>query len=449
MQTIAAISTPNAHGGIGVIRISGDNAIPVAESVFRSVGGKKVSEMDGYTCAYGNILDENSIVIDDIVLTVFRKPHSYTGEDVVEISCHGGIYICRKIISLLLQNGAVLAQPGEFSKRAFLNGKMSLSQAEAVMNAIHAEGEAALREANMARSGRLASEMRGCRTAITELLSAICYWMDDPEETPPELESGRLLDEINRITEKLSVLSARYENGRILRKGIRTVLMGAPNAGKSSVMNWLSGVNRSIVTDIPGTTRDVITESIRVGDYTILLADTAGLRETSDAIEALGVEAAYQQAAEAELILYVIDSSLGATEADKKFLLEHQDRRMIVLFNKSDLFGALTPPDAANYVICSARTGEGFDDLHAALQDMFGADTVSNQPSLVTERQKNLVDRTCSALRSASEEINSGFPLDVVYGSLEYAANLLAEFDGEIVTEDIVEGVFSRFCVGK
>lgn len=449
MQTIAAISTPNAHGGIGVIRISGDDAIAVAERVFRSTNGRKVSDMGGYTCAYGNILDENSMVVDDIVLTVFRKPHSYTGEDIVELSCHGGLYICKKVISLLLQNGAVPAQPGEFSKRAFLNGKMSLSQAEAIMNAIHAEGEAALREANMARSGRLSSEMRMCRSAITELLSAICYWMDDPEETPPELEPDFLTREIDHIIGKLSVLSARYDDGRILREGIRTALMGAPNAGKSSVMNRLTGMNRSIVTDIPGTTRDVITESVRLGDYTLLLADTAGLRDTADAIEALGVEAAYQEASSAELILYVIDGNRGATDADHTFLQEHADRRIIILRNKIDLLEQRDIELAPNEIVCSAKTGEGFDRLDAALERLFGAAKSAHHPSLISERQKSLVDRALDLLRLSCDNIKAQFPLDMIYASLDSAATLLAEFDGEIVTDDVIDGVFARFCVGK
>lgn len=449
MQTITAISTPNAHGGIGVIRISGDDAIAVAERVFRSASGRKISEMGGYTCAYGNILDENSIVVDDIILTLFRKPHSYTGEDIVELSCHGGIYICKKVISLLLQNGAVLAQPGEFSKRAFLNGKMSLSQAEAIMTAIHAEGEAALREANLARSGCLSAEMHSCRSAITELLSAICYWMDDPEETPPELDPDFLSCEIGAIIQKLSTLSARYDDGRILREGIRTVLMGAPNAGKSSVMNRLAGMNRSIVTDIPGTTRDVITESVRLGDYTLLLADTAGLRDTADAIEALGVEAAYQEALSAELILYVIDGNYGATDADRQFLAVHSDQRVIVLRNKSDLLGHDNTAVVSNEILCSAKTGEGFEQLNTALERMFGASANAHHPSLVSERQKNLVDRALALLRQACEGIQEQYPLDIIYGSLESAANLLAEFDGEIVTDDVIDGVFSRFCVGK
>lgn len=449
VQTIAAISTPNAHGGIGVIRISGDNAIAIADKAFRSAGGKKPSDMAGYTCAYGNIVDRNNIVIDDIVLTVFRAPHSYTGEDVVEISCHGGIYICKKIISLLFEHGAVPAEAGEFSKRAFLNGKMSLSQAEAVMNAIHAQGEAALREANMARSGRLAAQMRASRTTITELLSAICYWMDDPEETPPELEQGHLTAQINAVAEQLRALSQRYDNGRILREGIRTVLMGAPNAGKSSVMNWLAGINRSIVTDIPGTTRDVITEHIRLGEFTLLLSDTAGLRDTDDAIEAMGVDAAYRQADEAELILYVVDGAVGLCDADRCFLAENAHRRLILLYNKSDIARPPARLPAKHCVVCSAKTGEGFDALTKVLEAMFCSGADIHQPSLVSERQKLLVDRALGCLLQAVSEIDGGYPLDVAYVSLESAANYLAQFDGEVVTDDVIDGVFSRFCVGK
>lgn len=449
MHTIAAISTPNAYGGIGVIRISGDDAIAIADKVFRSAGGKKVSSMAGYTCSYGNIVDANSIVIDDIVLTVFRAPHSYTGEDVVEISCHGGIYICKKIVLLLFENGAVPAEAGEFSKRAFLNGKMSLSQAEAVMNAIHAQGEAALREANLVRSGQLSAHMKETRGIITEILSAFCYWMDDPEERPPELEQGFIKVQIMKMTETLQTLSCRYENGRILREGIRTALMGAPNAGKSSVMNWLAGINRSIVTDIPGTTRDVITEHIRLGDFMLLLSDTAGLRDTDDAIEAMGVRAAYQQADQAELILYVIDGTVGISDRDRRFLVENSERRMIVLLNKSDISNVAVPQIAQKCVVCSAKTGDGYDDLMKALASLFSFADDMHLPSLASERQKQLVDCALAMLLQASVDIDEGYPLDVVYASLESAANHLAQFDGELVADDVIDGVFSRFCVGK
>lgn len=449
MQTIAAISTPNASGGIGVIRISGDEAIAIAERVFTPARGKTVAQMDGYTCAYGVVKDAQGNLIDDVVLTVFRKPHSYTGEDVVEISCHGGIYICRKIMSLLFEVGASPAAAGEFTKRAFLNGKLSLSQAEAVMNAIQAEGESALREANLARNGHLSAQMRECRNRLTAVISAMTYWMDDPEETPPELESGHLSDEINEIIVELGTLSARYDQGRVYREGIRTALVGAPNAGKSSIMNWLAGMQRSIVTDIPGTTRDVITESVRVGDFVLLLSDTAGLRQTGDVIEAMGVDAAFEQAKQADLILHIVDSStaLGADEQQWIDALGHPN--IITIFNKVDLCNDSMRHLQPNEVACSAKLHVGYDDIVRAIQDMFGTNNLPNTPSLVSQRQKQLVDHATKLLTQASDDISLGIPLDLICMQLELAANTLAEFDGEIVTDDVIDGVFSKFCVGK
>ncbi len=449
MQTIAAISTPNASGGIGVIRISGDDAIAIADSVFKSAKGGAVADMDGYTCAYGFIRDSGGQLIDDVVLTVFRKPHSYTGEDVVEISCHGGIYICRKIMSLLFDAGADSAAAGEFTKRAFLNGKMSLSQAEAVMNAIQAEGETALREANLVRNGRLSTQMRACRTRLIALISAMTYWMDDPEETPPELESVRLSDEIGAIIAELHQLSSRYDQGRVYREGIRTALVGAPNAGKSSIMNWLAGMQRSIVTDIPGTTRDVITESVRVGDFVLLLSDTAGLRQTGDVIEAMGVDAAYEQAKQADLILHIVDSSASPDNDEMRWIESLSHSHIITIFNKCDLVTRNHFTLRENEVICSAKERSGYESIVNAIKQMFEKDNLPNTPSLVSERQKVLVDRAAQLLSQAATDILLDAPLDMICMQLEFAANVLAEFDGEIVTDDIIDGVFSKFCVGK
>lgn len=449
MQTVAAISTPNACGGIGVIRISGDDAIAIAERVFISARGKAVSEMSGYTCAYGMIHDTQGEPIDDVVLTVFRKPHSYTGEDVVEISCHGGIYICRKIMTLLFSVGASPAAAGEFTKRAFLNGKLDLSQAEAVMNAIMAEGEFALREANLARDGHLSAQMRECRGRLTAMISAMSYWMDDPEETPPELESGHLSNEINEMITVLGTLSSRYDQGRVYREGIRTALVGAPNAGKSSIMNWLAGMQRSIVTDIPGTTRDVITESVRVGDFVLLLSDTAGLRQTGDVIEAMGVDAAFEQARQADLILHIVDSTTTLRAEERQWITDLRHPHIITIYNKIDLCKDAVPELEPNAVVCSAKLQSGYDDIVRAIQDMFGMDHFANTPSLVSQRQKQLVDEAVNLLTQAANDVLSGMPLDVICMQLELAANTLAAFDGEIVTDDIIDGVFSKFCVGK
>ncbi len=448
MATIAAVSTPNATGGLGVLRIAGDEAISIAENVFRSANGRLVSDMAGYTCAYGNIFD-NDIFVDDVVLTVFRKPNSYTGDDIVEISCHGGVYICKKILSLLYRYGAKPAEAGEFTRRAFENGKMSLSQAEAVMQAIHAEGEAALQEANYARSGKLSALMRNVQQEITGLLSALAYWMDDPEESPPELEPAYLIATITGLRDRLCAMADEYENGRVFREGVRTALLGRPNAGKSSVMNWLTGMRRSIVTEIPGTTRDVVTESVRIGSYTLLLADTAGIRISSDQIERLGIEQSYVEAEMAQLLLYVVDATVGIADEDVAFLERYANKKRIVLWNKTDLSDAPPPQLSVPVVSCAAKLQRGDDSLLLALRQILGDVPTEQRPTLITERQRVLVSRAADCLLEAIRLIHDEQPVDMLYELLQSAAFSLGEIDGDLVSDAVIDGVFRRFCVGK
>ncbi len=448
MDTIAAISTPNASGGIGMIRLSGENALQIAQQAFTPYHGVKVTEMRGYTCAYGTVSDAGQL-LDDVVLTVFRAPHSYTGEDVVEITCHGGMYLCRRILSLMYQLGAVPAGAGEFTKRAYLNGKMSLSQAEAVMDVIAAEGETALRQAQIVRSGRLSKQMQECAAEITEMLSAFAYWMDDAEEFPPELQEDTLLLQLQVIRCRLQSMLETYQNGKVFREGIRSVLLGLPNAGKSSVMNWLAGMRRSIVTDIAGTTRDVVTEQVRFGEYTLLLSDTAGIRDAQNPIEAIGIEAALEEVSQADLILYVVDSSAGMTAEDYLILKQYEDKKLILLWNKTDVCDAEPPQLACPTVSCSASQLHGETALLNALQMLYPIPKYSEQPTILNERQKSLLMETISLLDRACDDLRDQALLDMVYQDLEIAANTLLAIDGQTVSEDVVDGVFSRFCVGK
>lgn len=447
-ETVAAISTPNAAGGIGMIRISGEDATMLAEQIFHSVSGRKVTEMRGYTCAYGTIADGDE-VLDDVVLTVFRAPHSYTGEDVVEITCHGGVYLCRRILALLYRVGALPAGAGEFTKRAYLNGKISLSQAEAVMDVIAADGEITLKQANYARSGRLSQRMRSCSEKITALLSAFAYWMDDPEEFPPELQEDTLISELGSICGELQKMQETYRNGKVFREGIRTVLLGLPNAGKSSVMNWLSGTRRSIVTDIAGTTRDVVTEQVRFGEYTLLLADTAGIREASNPIETIGIEAAFSEVQQSVLILYVVDASVGLTAEDEAILHRFADKKQILLWNKNDLAGVSEPPEGYPTAVCAAKTGDGEENLLRALTMVYPVPDSSADMTILNERQSALIAEASASLNATISDLLGGQPLDMVYQDLESAANALFSLDGENVSEDVVNGVFSKFCVGK
>ena len=447
-ETVAAISTPNASGGIGMIRISGEDSIPLAEQIFHAANGRKVTEMRGYTCAYGTICDGEQ-TLDDVVLTVFRAPHSYTGEDVVEITCHGGVYLCRRILSLLYRVGAQPAGAGEFTKRAYLNGKLSLSQAEAVMDVIAADGEIALKQANYARSGRLSKRMRECSERITEMLSAFAYWMDDAEEFPPELQEDTLLSSLSGVCGDLQKLLDTYQNGKVFREGIRTVLLGLPNAGKSSVMNWLAGTRRSIVTDIAGTTRDVVTEQVRFGEYTLLLADTAGIREANNPIETIGIEAAFDEVAESDLILYVVDAVVGLTVEDDAILHRFADKKRILLWNKSDLTNTNPPQMEIPIAVCAAKEQLGEDALCDALKQVYPVPDSNSDMTILNERQHALIEQALTALQGGIADLLGNQPLDIVYHSLEVAANALYSLDGENVSEDVVNGVFSKFCVGK
>ena len=448
MSTIAAISTPNAVGGVAMIRISGENAIACADAVFRPAGDIKTTEMRGYSCAYGYIYDGDER-IDDVILTVFRAPHSFTGEDTAEITCHGGIYVSKRILSLVFQHGAEPAAPGEFTERSFLNGKMSLSQAEAVMSVIQADGAAALRQANLAKEGKLSKQMTEVSNELIELMSAFAYWLDDAEEFPEELERGKLHDSLSKIQQQLTKMASDYQNGRILREGIRTVLLGRPNAGKSSIMNLLCGMQRSIVTEIAGTTRDVVTEQVKIGDFTLLLSDTAGLRDTDNAIESIGISQAYQTLEQSDLVLYVVDASTGITDDDKKRLAECADRKRVLLWNKTDLNDDAPPELDFPVYALSAKDENALAQFDAVLHDLFADGSFSNQPVIMNERQFLLIQRAEQAVSRADSSISSMQELDMIYAEIEDAVRALRELDGTDYTEDVIQGVFSKFCVGK
>ena len=448
MSTIAAISTPNAAGGISMIRISGEDAIDIASRIFRAADHRDIHEMQGYTCAYGYVYDKE-YQIDDVVLTVFRAPHSFTGEDTVEITCHGGIYLTKKILLNILSKGAVSAQAGEFTRRAFENGKISLSQAESVMNVIRANGNAALRQANYARDGRLGKKMSEISGRIVELLSAFAYWLDDAEEFPPELSTDNLKSNINQLLQEILILSKNYEQGKIYRDGVRTVLLGRPNAGKSTVMNQLCGMERSIVTDIAGTTRDVITEQVRIGDFTLVLSDTAGIRETDQIIESIGITQAMRSLDDSDLVIYVIDATTGILDEDRELIQKCNDKKIVVLWNKTDLTGVHAEQLSVPILECSAKYEFDFQAFHDILQSLFGNADFCDQPSVLNERQNILLQNTVRCLKDCLSLIDQGSELDMIYTVLEECTGYLNQIDGHNVSEDVIDGVFSRFCVGK
>ncbi len=456
-KTIAAISTPRAAGGIGVIRISGENAFKIADRVFVCISRKGMpSEMEGYSCAYGNIVDENGGRMDDGVVTVYRAPRSYTGEDVVEISCHGGIYITEKILRRILEEGSYPAEAGEFTKRAYINGKMSLTQAESVMDIISAEGNAIYRRTRSVREGALFKRIKVYSDRLVKILGQIGAWVDYPEEDIPEIGEEGLICELTEISGELRKISSVYDNTRILKAGIETVIAGKPNVGKSTLMNLLAGYEKSIVTDIAGTTRDIVEESVRLGDIVLRLSDTAGLRGSEDIIEGIGIKRAEEKIKNADLIIAVFDNGEALDDDDMrltKMCGELRNVKMIACINKSDKEGKIDrkyiEDKFENVIDISAEKGEGLDDLQRILNELFLKNESVYDDITVNERQKICLDRAAGFVEEALEALKSGVTLDAVNVVLDDALNSLLELTGERVSEAVVNEVFSHFCVGK
>ncbi len=453
MSTIAAVSTPNAVGGLAVIRISGERAIEIAEAVFRPAGSRKVSDMKGYTCAYGDAYDGDEH-IDDCILTVFRAPHSYTGEDTAEISCHGGLYVSKKILRAILAHGAENAEAGEFTKRAFLNGKLDLTQAEAVMDIISARGEKELKMAESLREGAAYRTARKCSDKLMKILGDLAAWADYPEEDIPEVEPDALMKELREVRSDLSTLVENYDSGRLIREGISTAIIGRPNVGKSTLFNCLSGCERSIVTDIAGTTRDIVEESVRLGDITLRLSDTAGIHDTDDVIEGIGVDMAEKMIDKAELVLAVFDGSCPLTEDDLYLVNKINKSNTIAVINKSDVEQKLNINELTKYLIhivyISAKENSGVIDLKNKVEEIFSINEQTfENVSAANERQKKCID---SALRSIDEAISAleiGEMLDAVNVIIDEAEQSILSLTGEKITDAVVDEVFSRFCVGK
>ena len=453
MSTIAAVSTPNAVGGIAVIRISGEKAINTAEAIFRPYGGKTVADMAGYTCAYGVVHDGDEI-IDDCILTVFRAPHSYTGEDTCEISCHGGLYVSKRILRAALKYGAVNAEAGEFTKRAFLNGKLDLTQAEAVMDIISARGEAELRMAEQLREGATYKKVRKCSDRLLKILSGIAAWTDYPDEDIPEIEPSVIETELSGMRDELFSLIRSYDSGRILREGVATAIVGRPNVGKSTLFNCLSGCERSIVTDIAGTTRDVVEETVRLGDIVLRLSDTAGIHRTDDRIEGIGIDIAQKTAENAELVIAVFDGNCPLTADDFDLIKSIKNKKCIAVINKSDQQQVIESDALKEFfvqiVYISAKNGDGIEQLESAVKQIFEISPESfSVVSAANERQKLCIERAISSVDEGIEIIRSSEMYDALNVVLDDAEQSLLELTGEKITDAVVDEVFSRFCVGK
>ncbi|MCD8006540.1 MAG: tRNA uridine-5-carboxymethylaminomethyl(34) synthesis GTPase MnmE [Oscillospiraceae bacterium] len=449
MSTIAAISTPVYQGGLAVIRMSGDDSLRIADNIF--VGKTRPSGMSGYTCQYGKIVCEGR-TLDDVILTVFRSPHSYTGEDTVEISCHGGVYLAREILKLIIENGAEPAPGGEFTKRAFLSGKLSLTQAEGVLDIISANGERELVSARAMREGNLSKNIHSVAEDMVKISGNLAAWSDYPDEDIPDADTSHLEGDLSEIINRLEHVLSSYDKGKILRQGIDTAIVGRPNVGKSTLMNQLLGYRRSIVTENAGTTRDVIEESVRLGDFVLKLSDTAGIRDTVDPIECIGVDLATQKLENAELVLAVFDSSEELTETDREILEKIRNKPHIVLLNKSDLPEKLDSKYLNDEFILSvsANSGSGLEKLPEMIASLFKLGGSSDTAEIyINERQRRQVSKALEYVRLALAEYQAGITLDAVTVYLDEALNALLELTGEMATEAVVNNLFERFCVGK
>ena len=454
-DTIAAIATGMTPSGIGIIRVSGEDAFSIASSVFRRKNNKPLTEYEDHKAYFGYIYD-NDRVLDEVILLVFKGPNSYSGEDTVEIQCHGGILVMNRILELCINSGARCAKPGEFTKRAFLNGKMDLSEAEAVMDVISAKSEYALESSLSQLKGSLGNAITSVREALLNELAFIEAALDDPEHYSLDGYGDELAPKIEEQKNAVRKLLSTAEHGRYIEEGIATVILGKPNAGKSSLLNRLTGKERAIVTDVPGTTRDVLKETISIGGAALKLVDTAGIRKASDTVEKIGIDLAREEASNADLVLYVADSSVQMDENDKEILELVKDKKVIVLLNKSDLPPVTTADDIKKvceypYIEISAAEGSGIEELKEKIKQMFfnGEISFNDEVFITNVRHKNALEETLSSLENVTEAIECGIPEDVYAIDIYGAVNTLDSIIGGNISEDLVDTIFEKFCMGK
>lgn len=450
-KTIAAISTPLGEGAIGVIRISGDDAVAVADKVFFPISGEKLESLSGYRGAFGEIRDGENL-IDNGVALVFKAPKSYTGEDVVEISVHGGALMLRSVLRLILENGAEPADRGEFTKRAFLNGKLGLTEAESIMGLISAENEASLKMSRAALKGKISEKISSIEAQLISAAASIAAYSDYPDEDIEGLNPESFGKMLKSSLAELDKMLKSYDSGKLLREGIRTAIVGKPNVGKSTLMNLLSGDERSIVTDVAGTTRDIVEETVTIGDITLRLADTAGIHETEDKVESIGVSRALERIDTAQLILAVFDATKPLGEDDRKILDSVKDKNTVVIINKTDLDTKISADDFIDFktVEISAKSGKGYDELCRLVAEISGTAELSPDSAvLLNERQRMCAYKAFEGVKEALFALESGQTMDAVGVCLDDALAALLELTGKRVTNEVADEIFRKFCVGK
>ena len=455
-DTIAAVATSMNASGIGIIRISGTESISIVEKIFcPAKKQKKLTEQKSYTIHYGTIVEDGE-VLDEVIVLLMRGPHSYTAEDTVEIDCHGGVYVMHQILNLVIKKGARVAEPGEFTKRAFLNGRIDLSQAEAVIDVISSQNTYALKSSIQQLKGSVQRLIKSIREKVLYEIAYIESALDDPEHISLEGYPESLHKKIKELLQEMERLLKESEQGKVLREGIRTAIIGKPNAGKSSLLNALLGEERAIVTEIAGTTRDTLEEQIRLRGLTLQMIDTAGIRKTGDKIEQIGVERAKQMMKEADLILYVIDASSALDENDKEIMPLLKEKRVIVLLNKTDLQERITAEEVQRFlekpvIRISAKEEKGLSELADKIEQMFltGGLSWNDEVYLTNLRQKAAMEEAKASLQKVEESILLGMSEDFYSIDLMDAYEALGRIIGDYVGEDLVNEIFEKFCMGK
>ena len=454
-DTIAAIATAMSSSGIGIIRISGEDAVTITEKIFRMKNGKKLSEMPTHTIHYGHICDGEE-VIDEVMVLLMRGPKSYTREDTVEIDCHGGVYVMRRVLETVIRYGARPAEPGEFTKRAFLNGRIDLSQAESVIDVIHAKNEFALKSSMKQLSGSVSNAIKEIRGTVLHEIAFIESALDDPEHISLDGYPEQLQGIVEEVSGKIEKLLSTSDNGKILKEGISTVIVGKPNAGKSSLLNTLLGEERAIVTDIAGTTRDVLEEQINLNGIILNIIDTAGIRDTEDVVEKIGVDKAKKYVKDADLIIYVVDSSTELDENDFEIMELLRDKTAVVLMNKSDLQPFTTAEEVKSHldktvISISAKEQVGIDTLEETIKELFfhGEVTFNDEVYITNIRHKTALQEALNSLHLVVQSIRDGMPEDFYSIDLMNAYEELGSIVGEAVEDDLVNEIFSKFCMGK
>ncbi len=454
-DTIAAISTGMNNAGIGIVRISGASSFKIAEEIFSKKSGKHLNDLESHRVQYGFIKDGKEI-IDEVLLIPMRGPRSFTKEDTVEINCHGGNLVLKKILKLVIKKGARLADPGEFTKRAFLNGRIDLSEAEAIIDLINSKNELALDNSVKQLTGKLNEKIIRLRKEIIYEIAFIESALDDPEHYDLYGYYDRLKPIIEKIKNELAVMSMSYNEGKIISEGIKTVIIGKPNVGKSSLLNILTGEETAIVTDIAGTTRDIIEQDVLIGNLTLNIIDTAGVRDTDDVIEKIGVEKTYKHADNADLIIMMIDSSIILNEEDIRLFDYIKDKKAIILLNKSDLKTVTSKEEVNKYtdkmvLTISAKAETGIKELKDCLEEMFISGIIEyNDDIVITNmRHLDLIDQAVNSLDEALNNIDIGMPEDLISIDLVNTYECLGRIIGESLEDDIVDEIFSKFCMGK